>query len=209
MGFFVGFFFFTNFCNESAYWKKKYLKMHVINFKIINVPYSNVLKYLNFFSKILCYLIFFIWTEMWNDNVYEIWHLHNFFLLRTIWTFNDGGGFMVYSQPELQQHVWISLLQHSQNLVHLHLLRKYPVLINAICLFSSPEAKVHCHCCCRKRFTFSSSSQEPARPISTKLDTKHPWLKEIWVRSNEGHRCFPTGDNNKITEIHLWNLKIF
>ena len=47
-------------------------------------------------------------------------------------------------------------------------------------------------------------------PISTKLGTKHPWLKGIQDRSKVGPRPFPRGDNYEIAKIH-WrnNLKIF
>ena len=38
---------------------------------------------------------------------------------------------------------------------------------------------------CHKLFTFSSSSRTTG-PISTKLGTKHSWVKEIQVSSNEG-----------------------
>ena len=41
---------------------------------------------------------------------------------------------------------------------------------------------------------------------STKLGTKHPWVKGIQVCLNEGLRPFPRGDNNKKAKIHL-NLK--
>ena len=46
-------------------------------------------------------------------------------------------------------------------------------------------------------------------PISTKLGTKHPWVKGIQVCSNEGSRHFPRGDNYEIVKIHWRNLKIF
>ena len=46
-------------------------------------------------------------------------------------------------------------------------------------------------------------------PISTKLGTKHPWVKGIQVCSNEGPRPFPRGDNYEIVKIHWWNFKIF
>ena len=38
-------------------------------------------------------------------------------------------------------------------------------------------------------------------PISTKLGTKHPWVKGIQVCSNEGPYPFPRGDNYKIAKI--------
>ena len=48
--------------------------------------------------------------------------------------------------------------------------------------------------CCRKLFTFSSSS-EP-------LGTTHPWVKGIQICSNEGSRPFPRGDHYEIEKIH-------
>ena len=42
-------------------------------------------------------------------------------------------------------------------------------------------------------------------PISTKLGTKHPWVKGIQVCSNEGPRPFPRGDNYEIAIIHWRN----
>ena len=46
-------------------------------------------------------------------------------------------------------------------------------------------------------------------PFSTKLDTKHPWVKGIQVYSNEGPHPSPRGDNNEIAKIHWRNSKIF
>ena len=46
-------------------------------------------------------------------------------------------------------------------------------------------------------------------PISTKLNTKHPWVKGIQVCSNEGPHLFPRGHNYEIVKIHWRNLKIF
>ena len=40
------------------------------------------------------------------------------------------------------------------------------------------------------------------RPISTKLGTKHPWVKGIQVYSNEGAHTFPRGNNYEIEKIH-------
>ena len=45
--------------------------------------------------------------------------------------------------------------------------------------------------------------------ISTKLGTKHPWIKGIKIYSNEGPHPFPREDNYEIVKIHWWNLKIF
>ena len=39
--------------------------------------------------------------------------------------------------------------------------------------------------------------------ISTKLGTKHPWVKGIQVCSNEGPCLFPRGNNYKIAKRHL------
>ena len=39
-------------------------------------------------------------------------------------------------------------------------------------------------------------------PILTKLGTKHPWVKQIQVCSNEGPFPFPRGDNCKIVKLH-------
>ena len=39
-------------------------------------------------------------------------------------------------------------------------------------------------------------------PISTKLGTKHPWVKGIQVYSNEGAHTFPRGNNYEIEKIH-------
>ena len=46
-------------------------------------------------------------------------------------------------------------------------------------------------------------------PISTKLCTKHPWMKGIQICSNEGPCFFSRGDNYKMVKIHWRNLKIF
>ena len=39
-------------------------------------------------------------------------------------------------------------------------------------------------------------------PISTKLGTKHPWVKGSQVCSNKGPLPFPRGENNEILKIH-------
>ena len=44
-------------------------------------------------------------------------------------------------------------------------------------------------------------------PISTKLGTKPPWVKEIQHFSNEGPRALPRGDNYEMVKIHWCNLK--
>ena len=46
------------------------------------------------------------------------------------------------------------------------------------------------------------------RPIWTKLDTKHPWVKRIQVCLNEGSHPFPRGDNNEINTKLLTKFKI-
>ena len=44
------------------------------------------------------------------------------------------------------------------------------------------------------------------RPISIKLGTKYPWVKEIQVSSNEGPQPFQRGDNNETAKLHSRNL---
>ena len=39
-------------------------------------------------------------------------------------------------------------------------------------------------------------------PVSTKLGTKHPWVKGIHVSSNERSCLYPRGDNNEIAKIY-------
>ena len=77
------------------------------------------------------------------------------------------------------------------------------------CVVSSPELKAQesffdqsfsivCRghrCCHHKLFAFSSTGQ-----ISTKLGTKHPWMKGIQIYSNEGPHHFPRGDNYEIAK---------
>ena len=46
-------------------------------------------------------------------------------------------------------------------------------------------------------------------PISTKLGTKHPWVKNTHVCSNESLCPFPKGNNNKIARLHWQNKKKF
>ena len=43
--------------------------------------------------------------------------------------------------------------------------------------------------------------------ISTKLGTKHLWVKGIQVSSNEGPRPFPRVDNYKLAKIHWRNIQ--
>jgi hypothetical protein len=44
-------------------------------------------------------------------------------------------------------------------------------------------------------------------PILTKLDTNHPWVKEIQVYSKEGDSPSPRGDNSERVKIHWKFLK--
>ena len=46
-------------------------------------------------------------------------------------------------------------------------------------------------------------------PISTKLGTKHSWLKKIQVWSNAGSDPLLRGDNSEVSKIHWQYLKIF
>ena len=57
---------------------------------------------------------------------------------------------------------------------------------------------------CRKLFIFSSCSPEP---ISTKLGTKHSWVKGTQFCSSEGPGLFPRGGNYEIAKIHWRNFK--
>ena len=44
-------------------------------------------------------------------------------------------------------------------------------------------------------------------PISTKLSTKHPWVKGIIFCTNEGPCPFPREENYEIEKVHWRNLK--
>ena len=44
-------------------------------------------------------------------------------------------------------------------------------------------------------------------PISTKLGTKHSWVKGIQVCSNEGSCLFPSGDNLKKKRKYIDEIK--
>ena len=46
-------------------------------------------------------------------------------------------------------------------------------------------------------------------PISTKLKTKHSWVKGIQLRSIEGPRPFQREDYYKTGKVHLRNIGIF
>ena len=55
------------------------------------------------------------------------------------------------------------------------------------------------HCCIFHIFIFFSRT---SGQISTKLGTKHPYVKGIQVCSNEEPRPFPRGDNYEIAKTH-------
>ena len=77
----------------------------------------------------------------------------------------------------------------------------------SVCLLVRPSVyKPFHHALIRNMKLFSSRT---VGQISTKLCTKHPWVKRIQVYSNEVPRLFQRGDNNEITKIHWLNLKIF
>ena len=61
----------------------------------------------------------------------------------------------------------------------------------------------------RKTFYIFIFSSRTSGPISTKLGTKHLWVKGIQVCLNEGPHPFPRGDNKEIAKIHWPTLKIF
>ena len=46
-------------------------------------------------------------------------------------------------------------------------------------------------------------------PISTKFGTKHPWVKEIQVCSNEGLCLYLRRDNYEIVKITLMKFNFF
>ena len=79
-------------------------------------------------------------------------------------------------------------------------------------LISSPELKAqvsfsdHIFVCKLHIFIFFSRT---TGPISTKVDTKHPWVMGIQVCSNEGLHPFPWGENYEIVKIHWTIWKIF
>ena len=63
-------------------------------------------------------------------------------------------------------------------------------------------AKIHWY---NLKILFSRTSG----PISTKLGTKHPWVKGIYVGANEGPCPFPRADYYKIAKMQWRILKIF
>ena len=84
-------------------------------------------------------------------------------------------------------------------------------------LYSSPELKaevsfsdrllsVVCLSVCLfvrlKTFHIFNFFSKTTWPISTKHATKHPWVKEIQVCSNEGSRPFPRGDNTENVKLY-------
>ena len=56
-----------------------------------------------------------------------------------------------------------------------------------------------------KKISFSRTTD----PISTKLGTKHPWVKESHVCSNEDLRAFPRGNKFEVVKLYWRNFKIF
>ena len=75
-------------------------------------------------------------------------------------------------------------------------------------LFSSPELKAQvsfsdhflsivCLPVCLLTFHIFIFFSRTTGPMSTKLGTRHPWVKRIQVCSNEGPHPFPRGDNSK------------
>jgi hypothetical protein len=56
-----------------------------------------------------------------------------------------------------------------------------------------------------KKIFFSRTS----RPISIKLGTNHPWVKEILNYSNKGPGPLQRGDNHKNAKMGWGHLKIF
>ena len=82
-------------------------------------------------------------------------------------------------------------------------------------LFSSPELKTQVKFSDRlssvclstvHMFIFFSRT---ITPFSTKLGTKHPWVKRIQVYSNDGPHPFPKGDSYVIVKTHWQKLMIF
>ena len=68
-------------------------------------------------------------------------------------------------------------------------------LSSVVCLSVRPSV-------CLKTFHIFIFFSRTTGPISTKLGTKHPWVKGIQIYSNEGPRSFPMGDNYEIAKIH-------
>ena len=92
---------------------------------------------------------------------------------------------------ELKAHV--SLSDHLLSVVHL-----------------TVRPSVHPSVC--ELFTFSSSNfPRTTGQISTKLSTKHHWMKRIEAKLFKWSaiRPFLRGDNMEIGKIHWWTFKIF
>ena len=84
-------------------------------------------------------------------------------------------------------------------------------------LFSSPEVKtpvsfLNAYCSpvlLSVNFSHFYLPIQNHKVNSTKLDTKHLWVKRIQVYSNRGSHPFPSGNNNNRTKIHWRNFKHF
>ena len=92
---------------------------------------------------------------------------------------------IIFSSPELKAQV--SFSDHLSSVVCL-----------SICLSV-------CLSVCLSTFHIFIFFSRTTGPISTKLGTKHPWVKGIQVCSNEGPRPFPRGDDYEIVKIHWRN----
>ena len=64
-----------------------------------------------------------------------------------------------------------------------------------------------CRCPCRM-FHILIIFSRTTGPFSTKLGTKHPWVKRSQVCSNEGLYPFSRGDNYITNERKYWNLTL-
>ena len=76
-------------------------------------------------------------------------------------------------------------------------------LVFMVCLSVCPPV------ICLKTFHIFIFFSRITRPISTKLGTKHPWVKGIQVCTNKGPHLFPRGDNYEISKIHCRLLKSY
>ena len=101
---------------------------------------------------------------------------------------------MIISSPELKAQL-VSFSDHLSSVVCL-----------SVCPSVCPSVRPSV---CLKTFHIFIFFSRTAGPISTKLGTKHSWVKGIQVCPNEGPRPFPRGDNYEIVKIHWQNLKIF
>ena len=109
------------------------------------------------------------------------WRNLKIFFSRTTWPF---------STKLVTMHPWVKGIQVCLN--------KGP------CSFSRADnykmVKIHRQI---SKIFFSRSTE----PFSTKLGTKHPWVKVIQVYSNEGPRLFPRADNYEIAKNTLTKFK--